>query len=402
MGPRLLWGHATFLLVATLRHHLRSNANPYPETVGLLENSIYVDDVVLGARNDEEAAQRYAETQDIFRTASMKLQKWGSNSKAMRDRFRKEKDAILLPTTTEVLRVPWDQANDTLSLPIHGTGEGDMQTPNVTKRQALRKFAQIYDPLGFILPCTVTGKLILQSIWKRELGWATPLPSDLNERWRDWYSQLTLLTDVQIPRYYGMTDSEQAVAELHFFSDASPAAYGTVVYLRLKDDSTGYRTELLMARSRIAPIKEMTLARLELLGALMASRLSTYLRDNLKLKNLNYFWTDSMITLHWIKGDPVRWTKFVCNRVIEIQQSVGKEHWQYVASNTNPADLLTRGIAPRQLNSDLWWKGPSWLQVSRHTWPSPDSSSIAESLEVHHVVLQSNQATANPIVDVVL
>ncbi|XP_064467355.1 uncharacterized protein LOC135378268 [Ornithodoros turicata] len=250
-----------------------------------------------------------------------------------------------------------------------------------TKQQVLRSVPQIYDPLGFILPYTVTGKMLLQEVWKHGLDWDAPLPDDLAHKWGAWHNELQDLNDIEIPRCYSPDISTEIQPQLHFFSDASPGMYGTVVYLRLGGCADGYKTQLIAAKSRIAPVKEMTLARMELLGALMSARLARYLRDNFKLTTSDYFWTDSMIALQWIRGDANRWPQFVRNRVTEIQHKVEKDRGRYVGTRANPADLLTRGTSPKKLlQSKLWWKGPSWLVESDDKWPSPE---VNETTQTH-------------------
>ncbi|XP_064473912.1 uncharacterized protein LOC135388341 [Ornithodoros turicata] len=401
---RVTFGTApsTFLLAATLQHHIQRHASEHPRLARILENSIYVDDVIFGAANEEEAEEMYTETLQLFGKASMKLQKWGSNSYAMREKFKSEPDAVLIGNTTKVLGIPWNQEQDTLSLPLdfHRTsGEYNGMT---TKRQVLRSVAQIYDPLGFILPYTVTGKMLLQEIWKHGLEWDAPLPDDIARKWGAWHNELQDLKDIEIPRCYLPDMSTEIQPQLHFFSDASPGAYGTVVYLRLGGCADGYKTQLIAARSRIAPVKEVTLARMELLGALMSARLASYLRDNFKLTTSDFFWTDSMIALQWIRGDANRWPQFVRNRVTEIQQKVEKDRWRYVGTEANPADLLTRGTSPKKLlQSKLWWKGPSWLAQSDDKWPSPEVNEMTRT-HVHkeQVVLQTiAPSCSDPVMD---
>ncbi|XP_064466693.1 uncharacterized protein LOC135377887 [Ornithodoros turicata] len=399
---RVTFGTApsTFLLAATLQHHIQLYASEHSRLAKLLENSIYVDDDIFGAANEEEVAEMYAETLQLFGKAFMKLQKWGSNSYAMRT--KSEPDAVLIGNTTKVLGIPWNQEQDTLSLPLdfHCTsGEYNGMT---TKREVLRSVAQIYDPLGFILPYTVPGNMLLQEIWKHGLELDAPLPDDLARKWGTRHSQLQDLKDIEIPRCYSPDMSTEIQPQLHIFSDASPGAYGTVVSLRLGGCADGYKTQLIAAKSRIAPVKEMTQARMELLGALMSARLSSYLRDNFKLTTSDYFWTDSMIPLQWIRGDANRWPQFVRNRVTEIQQKVEKERWRYVGTEANPADLLTRGTSPKELlQSKLWWKGATWLVESDDKWPSPEVNETTQT-HVHkeQIALQTiAPSCSNPVRD---
>ena len=153
--------------------------------------------------------------------------------------------------------------------------------------------------------------------------------------------------------------------QLHGFGDASPKGYGACVYLQAEMVDGTCCSSLIIAKSRVAPLKQVTLPRLELLGALLCARLLVFARDALGLSGEVQCrcWTDSMVTLSWIRSDPLRWKTFVCNRVTDIQKLVPAERWSFCPGNMNPADLLTRGICAEELvHSRLWLAGPDMLQ----------------------------------------
>ncbi|GBN09916.1 hypothetical protein AVEN_161906-1 [Araneus ventricosus] len=122
--------------------------------------------------------------------------------------------------------------------------------------------------------------------------------------------------------------------------------------------------------------------RLELLGALLASRLASKVKAIVSLKRPSqvFFWTDYKITLHWIKGSSKRWKSFVSNRVTEIQSLCDKSAWAHCPWKQNPADFLTRGVNVEiLLNDDLWWKGPQFLrEVDFSTDTGNDDASISQ------------------------
>ncbi|XP_063607690.1 uncharacterized protein LOC134782212 [Penaeus indicus] len=152
--------------------------------------------------------------------------------------------------------------------------------------------------------------------------------------------------------------------ELHAFGDASEKGYGASVYLRVPLVDGTYLVSFVVARSRVAPIKRVTLPRIELLGALLCARLLDFVKSALYLdKTVTYCcWTDSKVALAWIKGNPCRWKAFVSNRVVEIQSLTSPCHWYHCSGKENPADLISRGeLAEPLVNSTLWMNGPSWL-----------------------------------------
>ncbi|GBN78670.1 hypothetical protein AVEN_260252-1, partial [Araneus ventricosus] len=197
------------------------------------------------------------------------------------------------------------------------------------------------------------------------------LPEELNlnynrQRKTDELFDITNLVEVlrkfEIPRLYFNEVNWESV-ELHLFSDASPKCYGSVAYFRIKS-ADRYVTSFIMSKSRLAPLKKLTLPRLELLGALISARMGHYLQDTfpmLKRENI-FYWSDSQICIHWIKGKADDWKQFVRNRVSEIKEKTNPNWWHHCAGKFNPADKLTRGISAQALvNDEIWFSGPPWL-----------------------------------------
>ena len=159
--------------------------------------------------------------------------------------------------------------------------------------------------------------------------------------------------------------------ELHGFGDASERAYVAAVYICAQDGDGNRVSNLVMAKSRVAPVKRVTLPRLELLAAFITTRLLNYVMQALRIAvDEVYAWSDSQIALAWIKRPSSNWKVFVANRVQEIQQRVAPSQWRFCPGSQNPADLVTRGISASNLkNSKLWWNGPHWLQKPGSHWP---------------------------------
>ncbi|KAK9722344.1 Pao retrotransposon peptidase [Popillia japonica] len=142
------------------------------------------------------------------------------------------------------------------------------------------------------------------------------------------------LKDIEIPRLVLTTASQEI--QMHGFCDASEKAYGACVYLRSKCEQNKYSINLLASKSRVAPLKVVTLPRLELLGAVLLTQVMANLQQQLRLHiSSTYYWTDSQIVLSWIKATPAKWKTFVANRVALIQESTNISDWYHVKSKDN-------------------------------------------------------------------
>ena len=223
----------------------------------------------------------------------------------------------------------------------------------------------MFDPLGFATPFTITLKIIFQDIWKRGLDWDDILPAEYQDRMKKWIDGMTEMRSWKIPRRISeipWNDIEEK--ELIVFADASEKAYGCCVYLKTTTDKCS-AVSLVMSKVKIAPLKRITLPRLELLAALLGARLVRFISSALELdlESCSFScWTDSEIALKWIQSDAHKWKQFVRNRVQEIQMLTNPADWKQCPGKENPADLLTRGLGAEDLMiSRLWKEGPVWL-----------------------------------------
>lgn len=172
--------------------------------------------------------------------------------------------------------------------------------------------------------------------------------------------------------------------KLHGFSDASEIAYGACIYLRATYINGKHSSRLLCSKSRVAPLKNLSLPRLELCASLLLAQLVHKILKCLTCKiDSIYLWTDSTIVLSWIQSCSRTWNTFVANRVGEIQQLSAIPDWHHIRSKDNPADPLSRGVMPALLaNLQIWWAGSSWLSLNEEKWPqaaiTPSNTDIPE------------------------
>ncbi|XP_053403136.1 uncharacterized protein LOC123560655 [Mercenaria mercenaria] len=280
----------------------------------------------------------------------------------------------------------WNTVTDEMMFPAKLVPIRDV----ITKREILQHSSRIYDPLGLLSPVTVRAKTLLQELWRQKYSWDTALPKHVYEKWSALVTDLNNVMNTKVSRYYfrdqcAADDRITTVEEmsLHIFVDASTLSYGATAYLCTSNQST-----FVMAKTRVAPLKKLTLPRLELMAAVVGSRLANHLQSSCNIDSNNtYLWSDSQIVLHWLQTTKSL-KRFVKNRVEEIQQLTCSRNWKYCPTQDNPADLMTRGISAIQFtNSKIWMNGPSWITkpLNWPTWHTNDATGMttvsSDSLE---------------------
>lgn len=256
-----------------------------------------------------------------------------------------------------------------------------------TLRHIYKVLATQYDPLGFILPFTTRAKILVQRLWDKQREWDDPnLPDDLLISWKEWEGEFPTLSNISLPRCLISPDTDQTdiTRQIHIFCDASEQAYGSVAYLRTGDDKGHIQLAFIIARSRVAPERKLTIPRLELCAALSGAQLAQLLNTELTLDiNTVMLWTDSTTVLAWLKAESYRFKVFVGTRIAEIQELTTQWAWRYVNSNNNPADDLTRGKTLYKLSvANRWSQGPSFHHKPESAWPiTPQIQTLDDKTE---------------------
>ncbi|UYV72586.1 hypothetical protein LAZ67_9003863 [Cordylochernes scorpioides] len=195
-------------------------------------------------------------------------------------------------------------------------------------------------------------------------SWDEPIESDIKSNWNKFQTQLSCLKEIKIPRYLNSSSSEIEELQLHGFCDASLNAYSAVFYLKTRFKIQKIKINLITSKTKVAPLKTITIPRLELSAALLLAQLNQVILESFPFQpDKTFLWTDSQICIDWIRSDASRWKAFVSNRVSSIQNLTQITDWFHVSSQDNPADCASRGIMPQDLvNHRIWWRGPIWLQ----------------------------------------
>ncbi|XP_054717638.1 uncharacterized protein LOC129226996 [Uloborus diversus] len=360
---------APFLSTRTLRQLAIDEQENFPAASRATRCHFYVDDLLSGSATKKEAIQLVSELQEMMKKGGFSLGKWVSNDPDVLATISKELQAIDSKHTinddqpVKILGIAWLPDVDKFTFTIT-VNEMDVWT----KQKVLSEVAKIFDPLGWLAPTVINSKIFLQELWSHHLSWDEELPDSLAKQWRTFQEQLPVLTNIKIPRCILIPQASDV--QVHGFCDSSEKAYCAAIYIRSQDVTLAVTSRLLTSKTRVSPVKPQSLPRLELCSALLLANLLQATLPTLTVPISETFaWSDSKITLAWLKSEPRRWQPFVAHRVAQIQELTPNVHWNHVSSLENPADCGTRGIPPTKLEKcDFWFNGPDWLRIS--TFPN--------------------------------
>ncbi|XP_045032691.1 uncharacterized protein LOC123474542 [Daphnia magna] len=393
--------------------HAANNHKKFRYVGGIIAKSFYVDNYIDSFETEELAIETVSQVIKVLADGGFRLNQWVSSSRAVlssipaSERVHQTLNLDLddLPVERS-LGVLWDCQHDCFKITTRQPGIVR------TKREMLAEIARIFDPLGFLLPTTTYAKVLFQQVWKmtrqnlndpskREpLQWDEMLPDHVVKKWDLWRMELMHLEDVRVPRCFRDKPFPSSTTrfELHVFCDASEVAFGACCYLRMECEEN-VDTKFVFAKSRVAPIKSLSIPRLELQAAVLATRIAVSVKKELRLPiHSTLFWTDSEVVLKWLKSEHRRYSQFVHHRINEITETSSNEEWRFISGRENPADDCSRGLRPTKLdNQHRWFTGPPFIQRPVSQWAQQDhrQEPTAEELEVmkERVVLSTSIQT---------
>ena len=265
---------------------------------------------------------------------------------------------------TKVLGVSWNCAKDVLKYEV--------------EVEAVSQIAQIYDPIGFVAPFLVRAKISLQELWEEGVDWDDELAPSIQKKWSSYFEEMEQMNGVSFERCICPRNIAES-AILCVFPDASRGAFGTCTYLRSESSSGEVKVKFIAAKSRVAPLKELTIPRLELQAALLASRLCKAIEQEIRTElQESILFTESAIVLAWIKNNGKRLKPFVAKsrwRESKQREPVQRKH---IPNEQNPADDVSRGSSVPDL-SGRRLSGPEFLKRPINEWPREDKkTNLAE------------------------
>lgn len=365
-----------FHALRVVRQLISDEGYQFPTAASIASNSTYMDDVCFSIMAEDSSSNDVSvavaaskELISLFKRGQFDLVKWTSNSASVLSEipatYRASTDLeIDRSAPQKILGLHWDKLEDFFYFKVN------QPDSTCTKRNILSAVARLWDVVGLVAPTVLYAKLLIQELWLIKCDWDAIPPQHIVQLWQEFCAELPKLNEIRIPRHLGVVQG--CTVTLLGFGDASERAYGGVVYLRVVNGAD-VTVQLVCSKSKVAPLKTISIARLELCAAVLLSKLVRKVLDNYERRykiNQVYAFTDSKIVLCWINASPHRWQTFVANRVVKIIENVPANCFHHVAGVENPADCLSRGLSPAKLvNHPLWYQGPPWILNDPSEWP---------------------------------
>ena len=372
---------------------------------------IYMDNGAI-CGTDEEINFAYKNLESIFEPYGFEVQQLQTNNTLLQTHIDGETETETC-NTVKLLGLQWDRGNDSFSAsPIN------LDSKAKTKREILKSIASQYDIFNIHGPCLNRARIFLHKLQcEKTLSWDTKLdPSRLSE-WSNISKQANNTPAIQISRNFGNRNDPY---ELIAFTDASKSIYAAVVYI--KNVSTG-KVSFVGAKNRLVnrQMQTKTIPTLELQGVTLGVEYLLDIREELSGSKCLYpidikclkLYTDSTITLNWLTSYTYKFDKmsnqtvFNMNRLSYIARKCEKFpiQFNYVGTNVNPADCMSRPLSYNQLSRSCYIAGPEFLTSAETsnpvsdeyliTIPNPNLSPLninVGSTEVHVASVISNSS----------
>lgn len=333
------------------------------EVAQFIRRNFYVDDGLTSCPTAEEAISLLQKTQDALkRNGNLRLHKFASNSSTVMKTLDPDDlaDGVYYldleddPAMQRSLGINWNLTSDSFIFSV------STEDKPLTRRGVLSTVNSLYDPLGFLAPVIIVGRLIMRQVVSETSDWDEPLTEPVKSQWATWKSSLQALERSHVPRAITQNLSKSTKRELLTFSDASEKAIAAVSYLRTTYEGGSQQVGFILGKTKVAPSSGHTIPRLELCAAVLAIEVAQTVQDHIDIEfqDVKYF-SDSRVVLGYIHNDTRRFHVYVSNRVEKIRNLSLPEQWSYVPTNMNPADEGSRGILAENLQRSVWLNGPS-------------------------------------------
>ncbi|XP_053969225.1 uncharacterized protein LOC128870597 [Anastrepha ludens] len=371
-----------------------------------IKNHHYVDDFIDSARTVDEAIKLAKNVRDVHSKCGFNMRNWSSNSpdvlaalngdgEPQLKSFDCSKDVI---NFEKILGMYWEPKSDTFSyvlkfVRLKRNVFADRVVP--TKREVLQVLMSVFDPLGLVACLTSYLKILIQDIWRSGIDWDQPLNYELSLKWKTWIEYIPVITSVSVPRCYSpLLYEDDCKVQLHTFVDASENAYAAVSYFRI--EAGGHVvSRLVAAKAKVAPLRPLSIPRLELQAAVIGARLTNMVEEAHHIKfEKRCIWSDSKTVLKWLHGDPRKFQQFVMFRIAEIQEATAISEWRWIPTKMNVADIATK-TRPCIEVAHQWINGPAFLTLPTKEWPEQEDLGTVNPSEFRTKLLIHNVRKVN-------
>ena len=364
------------------------NKVEFPEASFMIDRNFYMDDLVKSVDTPQQAIECYRQLVETLKRSGFTLKKWASNCPELTENIpienRIEANEVMLnaePTSSSILGLEWKIDQDCLQV---CRGPNKECPSEKTQRVVLSFVSSVFDPISTLAPFTMRMRMLLKSIWIHHgQSWDERLNEEDKQIFMDWINEMLMIRETSLPRRYFSAIPQNV--QLHIFCDATLEAMCIVAYFRAETDA-GNEVSFVLGKCRIAPIKQLSIPRLELQAALYSVRLRKLIVEehDLLIDSVTH-WTDSITVLQWLHSADRKQNVFVANRAAEILQASTIDEWKHIKGELNPSDIGTRGITIEKLSESDWLSGPNWLKDQSENWPTslaPVSSVIEDHRQV--------------------
>ena len=354
---------APAMAITALLKTAKENEVEHPQAAQTLQHDTYMDDICTSVKSRADVIELTKEVDQVLSTAGFRVKQWVSNVNLKEGQDCHEQGVLSNCEDQKVLGVMWEPKSDMLKYRVQ-QNEVDAK---LTKRAVLSQVSKVFDPIGYAGAFLIRAKIMMQRLWATGVKWDDQLSPDEEAKWVQFFVELRSLNGVSFERC--LIPEPDAKIMLVIFCDASEVAFGAVCYVRceMPDGTVGVR--FVTAKSRVAPLKLLTVPRLELQAAVLASRVYVSVANEMSTYfERVVFLSDSIITLCWIRGRSRQYKPFVANRVAEIQGSTDPSDWRHVPGEFNIADKVSRGVGVEDLSGE-WKSGPEFLRLPEEQWP---------------------------------
>ena len=383
-----------FLLQATLRKHLKDYDTP-EKVFSQFIAGCYMDDLTVSEKTVEELRAKKEYITNTFGECGMNFRDWNTNHSETRQLFAELEGKDFEDLSEQlILGMKWNTVADTLRINSDRLIE-KIKKEIISKRDLWKIIPSLFDPMGLLSPYTLLGKMIVMDACKEVKAWDAKIPRSYIDRLLTWAQDFDAIETVIWPRFSGIEDPVKL--ELYGCCDASTVAIGACVYLISTDKSGKRHSNLILGKTRNKPPGEHSIARLELISAVLLANLMQHAVEVYEVaeENVHYF-SDSIIMLTWLYSGSSSWKPFVANQIKKIWKTTVVSNWHHIEGTLNPADPASRGeTLPNLVSSSLWKHGPKcWESAEFINLPFPVKYSLDKHYQ-HNIDLETDKEISN-------